>query len=94
MNHLDLIVKDGTVTIPSIFMFEHYDEVVGFVDEARKQNCTVVFENEREKITSEMDDSTLRYKLLKYVSIMSTDVGKSYLRYLADIDKMSWDNVK
>ena len=37
MDCFKLIAKDGTVTIPSIFMFEHYDEVVTFVKTARKQ---------------------------------------------------------
>lgn len=95
MNYLELIVKDGTVRVPSIFMFGHYDEVVGFVDRALKQNCTVVFENERETFTSEMNDSDVRYKLLKYAAIISNrEVGNAYLRYIGDIDRMTWDKVK
>lgn len=94
MNHLELIVKDGTINIPSIFMFEHYDEVVAFVEYARKQNCVVVFKNERERISPEMSDTDVRYKLLKYSSIIiNHDVGNAYLRYLADLDKMKWDEV-
>ena len=95
MNHLDLIVKDGTVTIPSIFMFEHYDEVVTFVKTARKQNCTVVFENESVTITSKMSDSDVNYKLLNYASIITNhEIGNAYLRYLGSLDKMGWDKVK
>jgi hypothetical protein len=76
-------------------MFEHYDEVVTFVEYARKQNCTVVFKNERETISPIMSsDSDVRYKLLKYSSIIiNHDVGNAYLRYLADLDKMQWDEV-
>lgn len=94
MIHLDIIVKDGTVTIPSIFMFEHYDEVVTFVKNARKQNCTVVFENERVTITSETSDSDVNYKLLNYASIITNhEIGISYCRYLANLKNMTWDKV-
>ena len=93
MNHLELIEKDGEVRIPSIFMFEYYDEVCAFVDQARKQNCTVVFENERETISPEISESDVRYKLLKYSAIIiNREVGNAYLRYLGDIDKMNWDS--
>ena len=95
MNLLELIEKNGEVRVPSIFMFEHYDELRTFVEQARKQSCVVVFENERETITLDMSDTDVNYKLLKYASIITNrEVGNSYLRYIADIDKMSWDKVK
>lgn len=95
MKQLDLIVKDGTVSIPSIFMFDHYDEVVTFVKNARQQNCVVVFENERVTISSGMSDSDVNYKLLNYASIITNhEIGISYCRYLANLKNMTWDTVK
>ena len=95
MNYLELIVKDGEVTIPSIFMFGHYDEVVTFVKTARQQNCAVVFENERVTITPEMSDSHANFKLLNYASIIiNHEIGNAYVRYLGSPDKMGWEKVK
>ena len=94
MNHLEHIVKDGTVTIPSIFMFEDWIDVEPFLNHARKMNCTVVFENEN--ITVEPDDyESVRRKIGLFVTIISyKEIGNAYVRYLGSPDKMSWENVK
>ena len=95
MNYLDLIVKDGTVTIPSIFMFEYSDEVTNFIRQAQKMNCTVIFENEEFVIKPEDDYADYRYYLFAYSSIISNrKVGDAYVRYVGSPDKMGWDKVR
>ena len=95
MNHLDLIVKDGTVTIPSIFMFEYPDEVTNFIRQAQKMNCTVIFENESFVIAPEDDYTDYRFYLAAYNSIISNrKIGDAYVRYVGSPDKMTWDKVK
>lgn len=90
--HLELIVKDGTVTIPSIFMFEDYLTVSQFLDHARNMNCTVVFENESVEVKPITDDS--RFKIYIYSQMVGyRELGNAYVRYLGNIDKMSWENV-
>lgn len=94
MNHLELIVKDGHVTIPSIFMFEHHDEMEAFVEHARKQNCVVVFENENIKASPD-NSLSIRFKLLSYAGVMNHhEIGNDYCRYLENIKDMTWDKVK
>ena len=90
--HLELIVKDGKVTIPSIFMFEDYLDVTQFLDHARKMNCIVIFENENVEVNPITDDS--RFKIYIYSQMVGhREIGNAYLRYLGNIDKMSWDKV-
>lgn len=92
MNHLDIIVKDGTVSIPSIFMFDDYLYLKQFLDHARKMNCTVVFENENVEVKPTIDDS--RFKMYVYEQMVGNrEIGNAYVRYLGNIDKMSWDKV-
>jgi hypothetical protein len=94
MNHLDVIVKDGTVRIPSIFMFEDWIDVDPFLTHARKMNCTVVFENEH--ITVEPNDyESVRRMVSLFVTIISyREIGNAYVRYLGNPNEMSWDRVK
>ena len=92
-SHAELIIKDGTVTIPSIFMFEDYLEVTQFLSHARKMNCTVIFENENVEVNPNNDDS--RFKMYIYTQMVGCrELGNAYLRYLGNIDKMSWDKVE
>lgn len=93
--HLELIAKDGTVKIPSIFMFKYADEVTTFIRHAKKMNCTIVFENEDITISPDKDDSEYRYKLYAYSSIIAyREAGNAYCRYLGSLDKMSWDKIE
>lgn len=94
MNHLEVIVKDGTVRIPSIFMFEDWIDVDPFLAHARKMNCTVIFENER--LTIEPNDyESVRRVVSLFVTIISyREIGNAYVRYLGSPNEMSWDNVK
>ena len=93
--HLELVVKDGTVTIPSIFMFKYSDEVTVFIRHGKKMNCTIIFENENITIRPDSDDSDYRYKLYAYSSIIANrEAGNAYCRYLGSLDKMSWDKLR
>ena len=93
MNHLELIVKDGTVTIPSIFMFEDWVDIEPFLNHARKMNCTVVFENENLEVTPDNYDS-VRLKIDIFKTIISyREIGNAYVRYLGSPDKMRWERV-
>lgn len=94
MNHLELIVKDGTVTIPSIFMFEDWIYIDPFLNLARNMNCTVIFENEN-LVVEPNNYERVRHMIGVYRTIISyPEIGRAYLRYLGNIDKMSWDKVK
>lgn len=95
MDHLELIVKNGTVRIPSIFMFEHFEDVTIFLDHAKKANCTVIFENENVEVAPNNDDFGTRAKIHIYSAMIANrEIGNAYLRYLGNIDKMSWDNAR
>ena len=95
MEHVELIVKNGTVRIPSIFMFESYEELTIFLYRAHESNCIVIFENEEIVVDPSRDDTQGRTKLLIYSNIIGNrEIVNAYLRYLGDIDRMSWDNVQ
>lgn len=94
MDHLELIVKDGTVRIPSIFLFEHFEDVAIFLNHAKEANCTVIFENEEVTVAPGVDDFGVRAKVHIYTTMIANrELGNAYVRYLGNIDKMSWDNV-
>lgn len=91
--HQELIVKDGTIHIPSIFMFKGgCDELFPFLYGCRKENCIVIFDNE--KITVD-EDNPVEYQnllLIMYISAMNK-IGNDWIKYLGKIDDMKWDNV-
>ena len=94
-NHLDLIVKNGTVKIPSIFLFQHFEDVTLFLNHAKKENCTVIFENEDLTVTPDNDDMVIRGKVGIFSSIIACrEIGNAYVRFVGNIDKMSWDNAE
>lgn len=94
MNHLELIVKDGTIRIPSIFLFEHFEDVTTFLNDAKKANCTVIFDNENMTVVPGEDDFGIRAKIHIYTTMIANrELGNAYVRYLGSMDKMSWDNV-
>ena len=94
MNHLEIIVKDGTVRIPSIFMFEDWIDIDPFLAHARKMNCTVIFENER--ITVEPDNyvDAMRTIGIFRMIVSYREIGNAYVRYLGSPNEMNWENVK
>ena len=94
-NHLDLIVKNGTVKIPSIFLFQYFEDVTIFLNHAKKENCTVIFENEDLTVTPDNDDMVIRGKVSIFSSIIACrEIGNAYVRFVGNIDKMSWDNAE
>lgn len=94
MNHLEYIVKDGTVKIPSIFMFDDILELESFLNHAKKMNCTIVFVNEEFELPPHWENMDVRFLYYNYRSLVSSpNLRNSYLRYLGNIDKMNWDNI-
>lgn len=95
MNHLKFIVKDGTVKIPSIFMFKDILVLKSFLDNAKRANCTIVFENESLELPPHWENTDARYSYYIYSSMVTNKrIGESYVRYLDNLDEMTWDNVK
>lgn len=94
MNYLELIVKDGTVTIPSIFMFEDWLDIDPFITQARKMNCTIVFENENLVVEPNNYESVSHYINVYRIMVSHRELGNAYVRYVGGSDKMSWDNVE
>lgn len=94
MNHLDIIVKDGTVSIPSIFMFEDWIDIDPFLSHARKMNCTVIFENENLTVLPTDYESVRRHIEIFRTIISYREIGNAYVRYLGSPNKMGWDKVK
>ena len=91
-SHLDIIVKDGTVRIPSIFMFEDWVDIEKFLTHARKMNCIVEFENEQIEVVPNNRESTVAISIYKTI-LADKKVVNAYLRYLGNPDKMKWENV-
>lgn len=89
--HGDLIVPNGKITIPSIFMFEGSDDLYPFLYGCNKSNCDVHFENEDIDVLPGVDSTIESLKLLCYTTLMNCrKVGDDYIRYLANLDKMKW----
>lgn len=94
--HFDAIVKDGTVEIPSIFMFESGEtEYYPFLQACRKMNCTVHLANEDITIAPGEDDMMRRIKEMLYFQMArSPEMVKQYLDYVLERKRMSWDSVQ
>lgn len=90
--HYELIVKDGEITIPSIFMFsECHTEYYLFIHACSELNCTVHLENEGLTIKPGDDDMVRRVKELSYFQMAQCPkMVEHYLRYLLNQDKMKW----
>ena len=93
--HGELIVENGSITIPSIFMFETITQVQSFLHSCKMLNCTVRFENEGMIATPDNYESTISYQLIGYGGIMAQPkFAEDYMKYLFHKDDMNWDNVK
>lgn len=94
--HFGAIVKDGTVEIPSIFMFEGGEtEYYPFLHACREMNCTVHLINENIMIAPGEDDMMRRVKEMLYFQMArSPEMVKQYLDYVLDRKRMSWDAVQ
>ena len=93
-SHLDIIVKDGTVKIPSIFMFKTSGDITQFLNKSEEMNCMVIFENENIKVLPNRDDGILCVIIAIYKQMVDNhEIGNAYVRYLGNIDRMKWENV-
>lgn len=91
MYHVDLIVQNGELKIPSIFMFENSLELRKFLNYARDMSCVIVFDNENLIVDHTSD--YYRFKLYAYEQMLDNrDIGNAYLRYLGSTDKMNWES--
>lgn len=89
--HGNIIVPNGEIIIPSIFMFNGADDLYPFLYGCKKSNCKVSFENEGIDVLPDDDSTDTMLKLLCYITIMNCrKVGDDYIRYLANLDKMKW----
>ena len=93
--HVDLIVKDGDITIPSIFMFgKDTGGLFLFINCCREMNCTLHFKNEDLHFDPTEYDSVTNAKLSCYMGIMaSPKFVENYIEYLFHKEEMTWDNV-
>ena len=93
--HGELIVENGVITIPSIFMFETITQVQSFLHSCKMLNCTVNFENEGMAVEPTNLESFLSYYLMGYGAIMARPkFAEEYMKYLFHKENMSWDKVK
>lgn len=93
--HGELIVENGSITIPSIFMFETITQVQSFIHSCKMLNCIVRFENEDMTVTPADVDTFVCYYLAGYGGIMARPkFAEDYIKYLFHKDDMMWDNVK
>ena len=95
MEHLELIKKNGTVRIPSIFMLENFEKISIFLGRAEEAECTVIFENEDIKVVPHETPTEVRAKLHIYSNLIGNrEIANAYFRYLGNLAEMTWDNVK
>ena len=91
--HGELIVENGSITIPSIFMFATNTEMQDFLHSCKMLKCTVCFENEG-IIIPPADDGITAARLASYGSVMIfPKTAEDYIKYLFHKDKMTWENV-
>lgn len=91
--HGELIVENGSITIPSIFMFTAITEMQDFLRSCKMLNCTVYFENENITVTP-VDDGIMAARLVSYGSVINFPKSvEDYINYLFHKDRMTWDNV-
>ncbi len=87
--HKEWIRENGTVTIPSVFMFKGGAiELFPFLLGCQKNNCTVIFANEDLIVYPDdrLNDVSINLALSIYASIAKNDnIVKQYIRYLTDI---------
>lgn len=66
------IVKDGKITVESIYQLDGVYGVESLLQECAKQNCTIYFHNEDLTVTPEEQNSTdVRAKIHAYEMVMN-----------------------
>lgn len=91
MPHSEIVVSNGTVKIPSIFMFKGgADELFPFLYACKGKNCTVYFDNE--DITVSPDSDARQNVMLSIYAMvaMMPNIPCQYARYMLNFDKMKW----
>lgn len=90
--HFNIIVENGTIHIPSIFMFEGgCIELFSFLHACRETNCTVIFDNENLTVVPDEVEWAQNLMLSMYAHIAeSPTIAEDYMRYLLNLDKMDW----
>ena len=88
--HFDLIRKNETVTIESVFMFNDSLELYSFLKMCKDYNCTIFFENEGISIPPNVDEVT-RFKLFCYNVVLNCrEIGDAYVRYMGKLAQARW----
>ena len=86
--HGELIVENGSITIPSIFMFNSIIEMKNFLHCCKMLNCIVRFENE-DMIITPTDDGVMDAKLASYGCVINfPKAAEDYIKYLFHKDDM------
>lgn len=89
--HGELIVENGNITIPSIFMFTTSTEMQSFLHSCKMLNCTVYFENESMKVAPGEHDGHLSARLGTYGFVINfPKAAEDYIKYLCHKDDMIW----
>lgn len=94
--HFDLIVKDGYIEIPSIFMFKECQmEYYPFLQACKEFNCTVRLANEDMTISPD-DDDTIRHikEMFYFQMVQCPQMVEQYIKYLLNKESMTWGNVQ
>ena len=92
--HRELVVKDGRITIPSIYMLSDPTELKSLLDYCREMNCVVFFENEEFTVVPNYDSNT-NLTIMGYACIISKPkFAFDYVKFLKDRNDMTWDKVK
>lgn len=92
--HLDLIQKNSTVVIPSVFMFKDGGtELFSFLFACQELNCTVYFKNEEITVTPEKDVYQDMLLSIYAMIAQSPKIANDYISYLTFINDMTWDKI-
>lgn len=93
--HGEIIVPNGRVSIPSIFMFEDATALYSFLYGCTQSKCEVHFENENIDVLPDDGKIERTAKLFCYSSIISCrKIGDDYVRYVKNKSNMNWGDVK
>lgn len=91
-----LVVENGKLEIPSIFMFSNQGSNFHlFLNECKNKNCTVYFKNEDLTYIPNDLDSNSNYKFMAYQAVISdTSILKNYEKYMQNLKNMTFDKIK
>ena len=88
--HGELIVENGNITIPTIFIFATSTEMQNFLHSCKMLNCTVYFENECMKVAPGEHEGIMSARLCVYGMVINFPKAvEDYVKYLFHKDNMS-----